>query len=314
MPSPSGAYLKLNADGTAVIVTGAQENGSGAVMGLALLAAQQLGIDPGQVSFVSQDTDAGPWDAGSAGSQTTFNNGRAVLTAAAQLRDRILQRAAAQLEAAVPDLELAGGAVQVRGDPTARVTVAELAQGAQDDGELLIAHGAPRPPAMPENYGSACVGRVAFPAFAAPTFFCHAARVKVDTDTGVVRVKEVVAAHDFGRVLNPAGAQGQVEGGVANGVGIALSEGTTFHGWRQVNPDLLDYKLVTAADAPAVRIVFVDAPSSDGGPFGSKGVGEPPVVPTAGAVANAISASTGVRIRQLPMTPPRVWAALTMSS
>jgi CO/xanthine dehydrogenase Mo-binding subunit len=310
MPSPSGAYVKLNADGTAAVVTGAQENGSGAVMGLALLVADQLGVDPAEVSFVAQDTDAGPWDAGSAGSQTTFNNGRAVMAAAAQIRDRLLQRAAAELEASVTDLELADGKARVRGDPSAALSIAHLAQTAQDDGELLIAHGAPLPPAMPDSFGGSCAGRVAFPAFAAPTFFCHAARVHVDTDTGVVRVRAVAAAHDFGRVLNPLGAEGQVEGGVANGVGIALSEGTTFDGWRQVNPDLLDYKLVTAADAPAVQIAFVDAPAADGGPFGSKGVGEPPVVPTAGAVANAIAAATGARVRQLPMTPPRVWAAL----
>jgi CO/xanthine dehydrogenase Mo-binding subunit len=310
MPSPSGAYVKLNADGTAAVVTGAQENGSGAVMGLALLVADQLGIDPAEVSFVAQDTDAGPWDAGSAGSQTTFNNGRAVMAAAAQIRDRLLHRAAAELEASVTDLELADGTARVRGDPGAALGVAQLAQAAQDDGELLIAHGAPLPPPMPDNFGGSCAGRVVFPAFAAPTFFCHAAQVRVDTDTGVVRVCRVAAAHDFGRVLNPPGAEGQVEGGVANGVGIALSEGTTFDGWRQANPDLLDYKLVTAADAPPVQLAFVDKPAADGGPFGSKGVGEPPIVPTAGAVANAIAAATGARVRQLPMTPPRMWAAL----
>jgi CO/xanthine dehydrogenase Mo-binding subunit len=310
MPAPSGAYLKLNADGTATIVTGAQENGSGAVMGLALLAAAELGIDPGQVSFVAQDTGAGPWDGGSSGSQTTFNNGRAVLQAAAEIRQRLLERAAAELEAAPGDLELAGGAVRVRGDPDASVPVARLAAAAQQDGELLIARGAPAPPPMPESFGGSCVGRLVFPAFAAPAFFCHAARVAVDSDTGVVRVREVAAAHDFGRVLNPSGAEGQVEGGVANGIGLALTEGTVFRGWRQGNPDLLDYKLLTAADAPAVKIAFIDAPARDGGPFGAKGVGEPPVVPTAGAVANAITAATGARLHQLPMTPGRVWDAL----
>ena len=309
-PGPSGAYVKLNADGTAAVVTGAQENGSGAVMGLALLAAEQLGIDPAQVSFVAQDTDAGPWDGGSSGSQTTFNNGRAVLAAAAEIRDRLLQRAAAELEAAVADLELADGAVRVKGDPAASVSVARLAQAAQDDGELLIARGAPVPPALPDSFGSSCVGRAVFPAFAAPTFCCHAVRVRVDADTGVVRVTDVAAGHDFGRVLNPAGAEGQVEGGIANGIGIALSEGTAFDRWRQVNPDLLDYKLVTAPDVPRMQLAFVDAPAADGGPFGSKGVGEPPILPTAGAVANAVAAAVGVRIRQLPMSPPRVWAAL----
>jgi xanthine dehydrogenase molybdenum-binding subunit len=174
---------------------------------------------------------------------------------------------------------------------------------------------------MPENAGgSACIGRPMFPAFAAPAFFAQAARVRVDRQTGVVRVLEVAAAHDFGRVLNPLGAEGQVEGGIAMGVGLALSEGTVYGAGervgRQVNPDLLDYKLVTAADAPATRIAFVERPVADGegGPFGSKGVGEPPCVPTAGAVANAIAAATGVRVRTLPMTPTRLWAELGATS
>ena len=163
---------------------------------------------------------------------------------------------------------------------------------------------------MPGSDTGSCVGRVAFPSFAAPAFFAHAAHVRVDRETGVVRVLKVTAGHDFGRVLNPTGAEGQVEGGIAHGLGIALTEGTVFRGGRQANPHLLDYKLQTAADVPAVEIAFIDAPAADGGPFGSKGVGEPPVVPTAGAVANAIAAATGARLHRMPMTPPRIWAAL----
>ncbi len=322
MPSATGAYVKLNADGTAVVVTGAQENGSGAVMGLALLVGQELGIDPADVSFVYQDTDAGAWDAGSAGSQTTFNVGRAVVGAAHTIRERVLQRAAEQLEAAPEDLELApDGLISVKGAPDRHVTVAAVARGAMDDGELLMASSVPLPPPNPESIGgSTCVGRAMFPAFAAPAFFAQAARVRVDAETGVVRVLDVAAAHDFGRVLNPIGAEGQVEGGIAMGVGLALSEGTVFGGGngsgdgggasRQVNPDLLDYKLVTAADAPRMQLAFVERPvaEGEGGPFGSKGVGEPPCVPTAGAIANAIAAATGARIRRLPMTPARIWA------
>lgn len=308
-PASTGAYVKLNGDGSAAVVTGAQENGSGAVMGLALLVADELGIAPERVSFVYQDTDAGPWDAGSAGSQTTFNVGRAVLEASAELRDRLVERAADLLEAAPEDVVLEGGRAQVKGDPAKSFSVAELVAGAMEDGEQLIASSAPSAPPMPESFGSsACVGRAVFPAFAAPAFVCQAARVRVDPETGVTRVLQVAAAHDFGRVINPVGAEGQVEGGVAMGVGMALYEGTLYEGGHQRNPDLLDYKIATAADAPAVDVAFVDAPvgSGRGGPFGSKGVGEPPCVPTPGAVANAIAAATGVRVRRLPMTPYRI--------
>jgi CO/xanthine dehydrogenase Mo-binding subunit len=312
-PAATGAHVKLNVDGTATVVTGAQENGSGAVMGMALLASEELGISPESVSFVYQDTDAGPWDSGSAGSQTTFNVGRAVLEASGRIRERVLKRASELLEAAAEDLELGGGEVRVKGAPDRRLTVAEVASAAMDDGELLLASSAPLPPPMPESFGgSACVGRAVFPAFAAPAFACQAVRLKVDRETGVVRVIDVAAAHDFGRVLNPTGAEGQVEGGVAMGIGLAVSEGTVYEGPHQVNPDLLDYKLLTAADAPPVKVAFVDAPVREGhgGPFGSKGVGEPPCVPTVGAVANAVAAATGVRLHRIPMNPSRVWAAM----
>jgi CO/xanthine dehydrogenase Mo-binding subunit len=184
-----------------------------------------------------------------------------------------------------------------------------LASKAFSDGGLILGQAAPDAPPLPDSFGASCAGRALSPAFADPSFFCHAARVHVDRETGVVYVRDVVAAHDFGRVLNQVGAEGQVEGGVVHGIGIALLEGTHYFEGRQVNSHLLDYKLQTAADVPAIRIVFVEKPSL-GGPQGGKGVGEPPVVPTAGAIANAIAAATGARIRKLPMTPYRVWAAM----
>ena len=126
------------------------------------------------------------------------------------------------------------------------------------------------------NIGATCAGRVVFPAFADPTFVCQAARVVVDEKTGVVQVKEIAAAHDFGHVLNESGARGQVEGGIVQSVGMGLTEGTQYGGGKQLNPHLLDYKLQTAADAPAIAIEFVEV-SGSSGPRGGKGVGEPPI-------------------------------------
>jgi xanthine dehydrogenase molybdenum-binding subunit len=134
--------------------------------------------------------------------------------------------------------------------------------------------------------------------------------VRVDRESGVTRVLEHVAAHDFGRVLNPLGAEGQVEGGAVHGLGIALSEGTLYGDGRQLNPQLLDYKLLTIADAPAITVEFVDSDPGHGTPHGAKGVGEPPVIPPAGAVGNALARACGARVRRLPMTPERVWEAM----
>jgi CO/xanthine dehydrogenase Mo-binding subunit len=307
---PSGAHVKLHGDGSGTIVTGAQECGTGSVMALPLLAAEVLGMRPEQFTVVYQDTDAGPWDAGASGSQTTFNNGRAVVQAAIDVRDQLLELAEDVLEAARADLELVDGRVQVKGSPTTGVDLAELTEKAAGD-KLLLGRGSGSPAPLPDCDASGCTGRLGMESFLAPTFMTHAVRCKVDRATGVVRVLEVAAAHDSGRVLNRMGADGQVEGGVAMGIGMALSEGSQLSDdGRNLNPYLLDYKLQTAADVPSIRVDWVGAPDPNAGPNGAKAVAEPPCVPTPGAVGNAIAKVTGRRVRQLPMTPLRVWEAM----
>ena len=305
--SPSGAYVKLNGDGTGTIVTGAQENGSGAVMGLPLLAAQVLGMNPEDFSILYQDTDAGPWDMGSSGSQTTFNNGRAVAAAAEEVAHTLRELAAERLEIDPLDLELADGQVRVKGSPDKAVSIAELA----GSGAEILGKGSGTVPEQPDcSPDSGCLGRLGLESFLEPQLITHAVHVRVDPDTGVVRVLRVAAAHDSGTIINPAGADGQVYGGVVMGIGQALSEGMVLDGdGHQVNPHLLDYKLLTTADAPKIEIAWIETPAANGGPNGSKGVGEPPSVPTPGAVANAIANATGRRVHRLPMTPERVWEA-----
>lgn len=227
------------------------------------------------------------------------------------MRQRLLDLGAEHFEIGADDLEISAGIVRPRGVPHLGVPVAELVQTAMATGELILGSGSGIQPTMPENQAMACAGRVTFPAFVAPSFFCHAVRLRVDPETGTVHVDDIAAVHDFGRVINRVGAEGQVEGGVVHGVGIALTEGTQFTRGSQANPRLLDYKLQTASDVPKIRVGFVDRPAPDGGPRGIKGVGEPPVVPTAGAIGNAITAAVGVRVRRLPMNAGRVWNALS---
>jgi CO/xanthine dehydrogenase Mo-binding subunit len=303
----SGAYLKLNPDGTGTIITGAQENGSGAVMGLPILAAEVLGMHPDDFSILYQDTEAGPWDMGSSGSQTTFNNGRAVVEAAGEVRDKLLELTAEKFEIDPADLELHDGTVRVKGSPDKSVSIAELA----GTGAAILGKGSGPVPESPEcNPDSGCLGRLGVESFLEPQLITHAVHVRVDPETGVVRVLRVAAAHDSGIILNPVGANGQVLGGVVMGIGQALSEGMRLDAdGRQLNPHLLDYKLVTSADAPQIEVAWVQTPAVNGGPNGSKGIGEPPCVPTPGAVANAIARATGRRVHRLPMTPERVWEA-----
>ena len=299
----AGAYVQLNGDGSGTIVTGAQENGSGAVMAMPTFVADELGMRPDDFQILYQDTDAAPWDMGSSGSQTTFNSVRAVVEAARDVRDQLLTAAGDILEVAKDDLELVGGSVRVKGSPDHAVSVAEIASATTIHGK-----GAGTLPESPPVDAAACVGRLGSESFLAPQLFTHAAHVKVDRETGVVRVLQVAAVHDSGRILNRAGADGQVYGGVVMGIGMALSEGTVLdEEGRQLNPHLLDYKLVTSADAPRIDIDWVEIDTPNAGPHGSKGVGEPPCVPTAGAIANAVAKVLGGPIVELPMTPERVW-------
>ena len=310
MPAPSGAYVHINGDGSGTIVTGAQENGSGAVMALPRFVAEELGMRPQDFTILYQDTAAANWDMGSCGSQTTFNSGRAVLAAAADVREQLLDEAADRLEADRDDLELADGQVRVKGSPERAVSIADIAA----DGTVHGKGSGEVPEAPPVDAGG-CVGRLGNESFLAPQLITQAAHVKVDRETGVVRVLKLAAAHDSGMIVNRLGADGQVFGGLVMGIGLALSEGTMLDDeGRQRNPHLLDYKLVTCSDAPEMLVDWIQIPAKGAGPRGSKGVGEPPQVPTAGAIANAIAKVLGRQVTQLPMTPERVWAAANGAS
>ena len=304
-PAPSGAYVHINGDGSGTIVTGAQENGSGAVMAMPVFVTEELGMRPEDFTILYQDTAAANWDMGSCGSQTTLNSGRAILAAAVDVREQLLDAAADELEADREDLELVDGAVRVKGSPDRSVTIGDLAGAGTIHGK-----GSGEVPDVPTGDTGGCVGRLGNETFAAPQLITQAAHVRVDRSTGVVRVLKVAAAHDSGVILNRKGADGQVMGGVVMGVGLALSEGTQLDAeGRQRNPALLDYKLVTSADVPEIEVDWIQIPTKDAGPRGSKGVGEPPQVPTAAAIANAIAKVLGVQVRRMPMTPERVWAA-----
>jgi CO/xanthine dehydrogenase Mo-binding subunit len=259
---------------------------------------------------VYQDTSVAPYDMGATGSQTLFNNGRAVVNAAGQIAEQLRKLAADHLEASPDDIVLADGQASVAGTPTATVSIAELA-GIAAGGELLIGHGSGQPPGPPPLVGSTCVGDLGMAAFVAPQFSCHAVRVKLDRDTGVARVLAVSTAHDSGTIINELGALGQVEGGVLMGIGQALTEGTTYDDQgKQRNAAMLEYKLQTCADAPPISTHFVQIATPDAGPRGAKGLAEAPNVATAAAISNALAAIIGRPVRRLPMTAERVWETL----
>jgi CO/xanthine dehydrogenase Mo-binding subunit len=194
----------------------------------------------------------------------------------------------------------------VEAAPERAVTVAQVAKAAhyRENGSLLIAEHFYDPPTEQPNaqgYGNKS---------AAYAFGFHGAEVQVDEETGEIRVLRMVAAHDIGRAINPRGVEGQVEGGIAQGLGYALMETMFADDGRTLLSNLQDYKIPAALDVPeAIETILVEHPDPEG-PYGAKGVAEPGIIPVAAAIVNAVANAVGVRVRDLPATPEKVLAAL----
>src|SRR6266705_2341250 len=291
---PAAALCRLEQDGTFTVVVGSVDL-SGSDASLALIAAEELSILPEAVNVTHDSTDAMPYSGLSAGSKTTYTVGSAVLAAARDARTQVFTIAAEMLEASAGDMELRDGKVMVKGVPEKHVTLQQIAANS-------MGFGAPYEPIYGRGRSA---NRVSSPMFAA-----HLAKVAVDPETGEVRVLDYVAAQDVGRAINPAEVEGQIHGGVVQGIGWALLEGMVYgEDGQLLTSTLMDYALPCSPEAPTITTLLVEVPSALG-PFGAKGVGEPPVVPVAAAIANAIRDAVGVRMTQLPMTPERVFASL----
>ena len=297
----SRVYGKINPDGTVALNTGAAEIGTAALTGAAQVLAEDLGVELADVNVVSADTLSTPYDFGAQGSRTAFAVGNACRAAVVDLKAQVLALAARHLGVEPRALQVGRGAVI--GPAGERVTLAELARLSQASGGGLIAHGTFVAPPTP--YDAKRVEGHVYPAFHSPSFHAHAVDLSVDADTGEVTVHRYVVAQDVGFAMNPAYIEGQIEGGVAQGLGQALSEEIVYEGGRVLNANLTDYKMPTAVDVPRVESILVQHPSLVG-PFGAKGVGEPPSIEPPAAVANAVASATGVRITDLPITAEKI--------
>lgn len=296
----SAAVAKLNEDGTITLSLGAAEAGQGMHTAMAQIAAEELGIHPEDVVIVAGDTDTTPYDNGMFATRQTYVTGMAVKGAANEVREQLLRKAAELLEANPQDLNIRDRRVSIKGSPDRAVSLSEVAMASlynAADGQQIMAsysHNAKRN---------------------GPPFGAQFAEVEVDVETGQVEVKRFVAAHDVGRVINPMIVEGQIEGGTVQGLGYALTEELLLDKNTGValNPDFLNYKLLTTLDVPQIDTLMVES-NDPGGPFGAKGIGEPPVLVTAPAIANAVYDAVGVRITELPITPEKVLAALKRES
>ncbi len=300
-----GAILKMDDYGKVNVFTGGTDMGQGMDNITAQIVAEELGLRVEDVHVVHTDTDVCPWDVGAHASRSTFVAGNAALGAARKIKAQLLEIAAKALDTSADQLVLRDRMIGPANDPEKSMPIDKLLRKAHfsPGGTMLVADHFYDP--ENENLGPDFKGNMSM----TYTFGVHGVKVKVDEETGKVEILEYIAAHDVGRAINPLLLEGQVYGGVIMGLGYALSEEVVHVNGKNMNANFRDYKLFTAKDAVKIKAPVLETPDADG-PFGAKGIGEPGCVPTAPAVANAIYDAVGVRIKNLPITPEKVLAAI----
>jgi xanthine dehydrogenase molybdenum-binding subunit len=306
----SGAIVKLNVDGTVNLAIATVDMGCGQNTVLSQILAEELGVPLSAVKVSYADTDTVPFDAPSHASRVTYSTGNAVKAAAASAKKRVFEVAGGLLNAAPGDLELLNSRVQVKGSPENGLSLQDVVTRAESPCVNMVPDGMQRTSLEEKGtiIGFASLAPTSNPSPAAVQFV----EVEVDTETGEVKVLRVVYAHDIGKVINPPGAEGQVEGGFQQGLGYALMENLVFDQSSGVclSADFLNYKMPTAIEMPAdIKCVFVES-EEPSGPFGAKSLAEPCLIVPAPAIANAIYNAIGVRVRELPITPEKILAGL----
>ncbi|HET7076200.1 MAG TPA: xanthine dehydrogenase family protein molybdopterin-binding subunit, partial [Chloroflexia bacterium] len=298
-----GARIQIEATGKVTVVTGVGTQGQGHYTSFAQIAAQQLGMPLKDVLVSTGDTGQFNWGTGTFASRGATVAGNAIHAAAVRVREKALQLASDNLEAAVEDIELVDGYAQVRGVPTARISLADLARKANP------LRGAVQPGTEPGLEATAYFG----PPMGATAAGAHALILEVDPDTCNVKIHRYVVVHDCGTVINPLILEGQVHGGVAQGLGNAFYEQLIYdENGQLLNASFMDYLLPTASDVPPIAVGHEETPSPLN-PIGVKGAGEAGAIPVGPLFAQALEnafADTRLEIREIPLSPSRLWELL----
>ncbi len=283
-----GAYVHIHIAGSITLVTGVTDV-SGSRTSIAQIVAEEFDVPMEAVSLVVGDTDTAPWASPSVGSQTIYSLSQAVYRACQDAKDQLRHLAAAKFEVEDSEIEFADGRLKVKGDAEQSIAIGSLARYS------ISFRGA-----------GPVVGRGSIGGLPpAPSVAVHAVDVEVDKETGKVKVLSYAVAQDVGLAVNPLSIEGQIQGAVTQGIGWALMEGYIFDKGVVQNATLLDYRMPTATDVPTIDTLLVEI-GSDTGIYGVRHVGEPPIVASLAAMANAIHSATGVRMKELPMTPEAI--------
>ena len=301
----SSATIKINEDGKALILSGEGECGQGVHTAMCQIAAEELGVPVEDVEISRADTDLTTFCLGAFASRLTYVSGNAVKNAATNVKQQLFEQAAEMLEANAADLMSRDGRIFVKGAEGKAVTVADVARA-----RLFRHNGAPIVGSGSFDADSVLPDSTRFGnESGAYNYGVQAAQVHVDPQTGQVKVLQMVVASDCGTVIYPIGAEGQVEGGLAQGLGYALTEGLQIDEGRPINPNFSDYRIPSMRDMPPLQHAFADSYEPTG-PFGAKGLGELNMDPTAAVINNAIFDAVGVRVKTLPITPEKILRAL----
>jgi CO/xanthine dehydrogenase Mo-binding subunit len=315
-----GTIVKVDDFGSVDVFTGATDIGQGADTIISQLVAEEMGVLPQDVNIIDRDTDVCPWDVGVHASRTTFVAGNSAVMAAKKVKEKILQIAAGyvdrwkdkdgtkheiKLDEDPKNLVIRDRMVYSVKEPEKKIALAKILRGAhyEKNGTMIMAECFYDPDN--ENLDREFKGNLS----KAYAYGAHGVEVEVDKETGKVKILRYVAAHDVGRAINPMLLEGQIYGAAAQGVGYALTERLILEKGEVMNPNFRDYKLLTAKDVIPVEPVIIES-MDEAGPYGAKGIGEPGLVPTAPAIANAIYDAVGIRLKELPMTPERILKAL----
>ena len=300
-----GTIIKIDDFGTVNVVTGATDMGQGSDTVIAQIVAEEMGVRTEDVVVTHTDTDVCPWDVGAHASRTTFVAGNSARGAARKVKEQLLETASKSLGESPENLDIRDRMVFSKNDPEKKSSLGKVLRATHyaTGGSMIMAECFYDP--SNENLDREFKGNLSV----TYAYGTHGVEVEVDRETGQVKILRYIAAHDVGRAINPMLLEGQVYGGATMGIGYALTEKLMLRNGKVMNPNFLDYKMLTAKDVPNIETVMVET-NDPFGPFGAKGIGEPGLVPTAPAIANAIYDAVGVRIKELPITPEKVLAAL----
>jgi len=301
----SGAVVEMAPDGSVTLYTGSAELGQGAITAQKIIISEDLGVPMDRIQVIMADTNAVPAAGTTSASRSTYMMGNAILKATKVIKDNLSELVSKQVEAKEEDLVFQENKVWAKDNPEYTIDIPSLAGQAWWENTQLRAEGFvemwhPEEPKSKLNF------KHAHSIFAYAT---HIAQVLVDTDTGQVKVEKIWAAHDVGKAINRQAIEGQIDGGIAQGIGYALTEELQQRDGYLLNDSLSNYIAPVSTDMPDIEPIIVEVPQPSA-PNGAIGIGEPTVVPVAPAIANAIADAIGVRMDAIPMTPERILSEL----